>query len=47
VIAALATAERVDPTREDTIASIQIMSSTLGQEGPSYTVIADIPLAGL
>jgi 2'-5' RNA ligase len=46
VITALAAADRVDPTREDTIASIQVMSSTLGQEGPSYTVVDEVPLAG-
>jgi 2'-5' RNA ligase len=46
VIAALTAAGSAGATRDDTVASIQIMSSTLGRDGPSYTVIADVPLAG-
>jgi 2'-5' RNA ligase len=43
VIAAL-DADPAGTTREETIASIQLVSSTLGREGPSYTVVANIPL---
>jgi len=46
VIAALDGGDSVAAVREDTIAAIQVMSSTLGLEGPSYTVIAEVPLRG-
>jgi 2'-5' RNA ligase len=42
VIAALDAESTV--TREDAIASIQIVSSVLGPDGPAYTVMADIGL---
>lgn len=46
VLAALDAASRADRTREDSIASAQIVSSTLGPHGPVYTVVTDVPLRG-
>jgi 2'-5' RNA ligase len=46
VLAALAAADPASATREETIAFVQVVSSTIGREGPVYTVLADVPMGG-
>jgi 2'-5' RNA ligase len=46
VLAALAAGDPASATREETIASVQVVLSTIGREGPVYTVLADVPMGG-